>query len=96
LELRQRFDNGFTWTTFYDHGRVQANADNNLSAPASPSAWYLQGVGLSMGWQSPKGIDIKASVAQRLGDNPAAQSNGRDNDGTLRLNRAWFVANVAF
>jgi len=96
LELRQRFDNGFTWTTFYDHGRVQANADNNLSAPASPSAWYLQGVGLSLGWQSPKGMDIKASVAQRMGDNPAAQSNGTDNDGTLRLNRAWLVASVAF
>jgi outer membrane translocation and assembly module TamA len=96
LELRQRFDNGFTWATFYDHGRVQANVDNNLSAPASPSAWYLQGAGLSLGWQSPKGIDIKASVAQRMGDNPASQSNGSDNDGTLRLNRAWLVASVAF
>jgi hemolysin activation/secretion protein len=96
LELRQRFDNGFTWATFYDHGRVQANVDNNLSAPASPSAWYLQGAGLSLGWQSKKGVDIKASVAQRMGDNPAPQSNGTDNDGTLRLNRAWFVASVAF
>jgi hemolysin activation/secretion protein len=96
LELRQRFDNGFTWTTFYDHGRVQANVDNNLSTAASPSAWYLQGAGLSLGWQSKKGVDIKASVAQRMGDNPAPQSNGTDNDGTLRLNRAWFVASVAF
>jgi hemolysin activation/secretion protein len=96
LELRQRFDNGFTWATFYDHGRVQANVDNNLSTAASPSAWYLQGAGLSLGWQSKKGVDIKASVAQRMGDNPAPQSNGTDNDGTLRLNRAWFVASVAF
>ena len=96
LELRQRFDNGFTWAVFYDHGRVQANVDNNLSTAASPSAWYLQGAGLSLGWQSPKGIDIKASVAQRMGDNPAPQSNGTDNDGTLRLNRAWLVASVAF
>jgi hypothetical protein len=56
----------------------------------------LQGAGLSLGWQSKKGVDIKASVAQRMGDNPAPQSNGTDNDGTLRLNRAWFVASVAF
>ena len=96
LELRQRFDNGLTWAVFYDHGRVQANVDNNLSNAASPSAWYLQGAGLSLGWQSKKGVDIKASVAQRMGDNPAPQSNGTDNDGTLRLNRAWFVASVAF
>ena len=96
LELRQRFDNGLTWAVFYDHGRVQANVDNNLSTAASPSAWYLQGAGLSLGWQSKKGVDIKASVAQRMGDNPAPQSNGTDNDGTLRLNRAWFVASVAF
>jgi hemolysin activation/secretion protein len=96
LELRQRFDNGITWAVFYDHGRVHANVDNNLSTAASPSAWSLQGAGLSLGWQSKKGVDIKASVAQRMGDNPAAQSNGTDNDGTLRLNRAWFVASVAF
>ena len=96
LELRQRFDSNITLAAFYDHGRVQANADNNLSAPASPAAWYLQGAGLSLGWQSPQGVDIKASLAQRLGDNPAAQSNGSDNDGTLRLNRAWLVASVAF
>jgi hemolysin activation/secretion protein len=96
LELRQRFDNGLTWAVFYDHGRVQANVDNNLSTAASPSAWYLQGAGLSLGWQSKKGVDIKASVAQRMGDNPAPQSNGTDNDGTLRLNRAWLVASVAF
>ena len=96
LELRQRFDSHLTLAAFYDHGRVQANADNNLSAPASPAAWYLQGAGLSLGWQSPQGVDIKASLAQRLGDNPAAQSNGSDNDGTLRLNRAWLVASVAF
>lgn len=96
LELRQRFDNGFHWALFYDHGRVQANADNTLSAPASPAAWYLQGAGLTVGWQSPQGVDIKASLAQRLGDNPAAQSNGSDNDGTLRLNRAWLVASLAF
>ena len=96
LELRQRFDNGLTWAVFYDHGRVQANVDNNLSTAASPSAWYLQGAGLSLGWQSKKGVDIKASVAQRMGDNPAPQSNGTDNDGTQRLNRAWFVASVAF
>jgi hypothetical protein len=31
-----------------------------------------------------------------VGNNPAAQSNGSDNDGTLRLNRAWLVASVAF
>lgn len=96
LELRQRFDSHLTLAAFYDHGRVQTNVDNNLSAPASPAAWYLQGAGLSLGWQSPQGVDIKASLAQRLGDNPAAQSNGSDNDGTLRLNRAWLVASVAF
>lgn len=96
LELRQRIDSNITLAMFYDHGRVRANEYNNISTPGNPDAWYLRGAGLSLGWQNKSGVDIKASLARRIGNNPVAQSNGSDNDGTLRRNRAWLVTSVAF
>jgi hemolysin activation/secretion protein len=95
-ELRQRFDNNLTLAVFYDQGRVRANVNNNINPPANPAAWHLQGAGLSLGWQNKNGVDIKASLAQRIGSNPAAQANGSDNDGTLRRMRAWLAASVTF
>jgi hypothetical protein len=75
---------------------VRANVNNNINPPANPAAWHLQGAGLSLGWQNKNGLDIKASLAQRIGSNPAAQANGSDNDGTLRRMRVWLAASVTF
>jgi hypothetical protein len=51
-----------------------------------------------LGWQSIKGIDIKATVARRVGVNPNAQSVDPmlDKDGTYRNPRYWLNATVAF
>ena len=103
-ELRQRLDERFTLTAFYDYGRVQefrnnqrAVADNSGNTlNTSLNSYALKGWGLSLGWQGPKGVDVKATVAHRTHSNPLAQTNGLDRDGTLKTTRVWVSTSIAF
>ena len=96
VELRQRLDHDITLTGFYDYGMVKANHDNNVTSPANPNSYNLQGYGVSLAWQATQGIDIKATLAQRLGNNSAAQVNGTDADGTKKVTRIWLSTGIAF
>jgi hypothetical protein len=58
--------------------------------------YNLQGYGLSLAWQGPNGIDLKGTVAKRMGTNPAANAAGLDSDGTLKTHRVWLNALVSF
>ena len=96
LELRQRLSHNTTLTGFYDYGRIKANHDNNVTSPANPNGYNLQGYGVSLAWQASSSIDIKATLAQRAGSNPAAQANGTDGDGTKKVTRIWLSTGIAF
>jgi hemolysin activation/secretion protein len=96
LELRQRFDHNLALTGFYDYGWVKANRDNNVASPANPNGYNLQGYGVSLAWQATSSIDVKATLAQRVGNNPAAQTNGTDGDGTKKVTRLWLSTGIAF
>jgi hemolysin activation/secretion protein len=96
LELRQRLSHNTTLTGFYDYGRIKANHDNNVASPANPNGYNLQGYGVSLAWQASSSIDIKATLAQRAGNNPAAQANGTDGDGTKKVTRLWLSTGIAF
>ena len=93
-EWRWRVDSAWVVTAFVDHGRV-------VALPASVSeqrtALSLRGHGLSASWQTPFGVVTKLTWSRREGHNPKANINtGADGDGTLKLNRFWLTANVAF
>lgn len=96
LELRQRLGNQVTWTSFYDHGWIKVNHDNNVTSPAHPNDYRLQGYGMSLAWQATSVLDVKATLARRLGNNPAAQANGNDSDGTKKINRLWLSTSLTF
>jgi hemolysin activation/secretion protein len=96
LELRQRLDHDLTFTGFYDYGWVKANRDNNVTSPANPNGYNLQGYGVSLAWQASTDTHLKATVAQRMGNNPAAQINGSDSDGTKKITRIWLSADFSF
>jgi hemolysin activation/secretion protein len=95
VELRQRLLNNFTLTGFYDYGWVKVNHDNTVSSPANPNSFHLEGYGVSLAWQAAQSVDIKATLSQRIGSNPAAQANGTDSDGTKNATRIWLSANFA-
>lgn len=97
LELRQRLENNVTLTGFYDYGRVRVNRDNAVTSPANPNDYNLQGMGLTLAWQATQAVDFKATMAQRMGNNPAANSTtGMDADGTKKTTRLWLSTSIAF
>jgi hemolysin activation/secretion protein len=96
LELRQRVDNNINLTGFYDYGRIKVNHDNSIASPANPNDYVLQGYGVSVAWQAAQGLEFKATLAQRLGINPAAQASGNDGDGTKKMTRIWLSTGMSF
>ncbi len=101
LELRQRLDNAFTLTGFYDYGHITVNKHNaNASdgkAISAVNAYALQGYGASLAWQDSKGIELKATLAKRSAPNPNADTTTfMDGDKTKYTTRLWLSAGIAF
>lgn len=101
LELRQRLDNAFTLTGFYDYGHITVNKHNaNASdgkAISAVNSYALQGFGASLAWQDSKGIELKATLAKRSAPNPNADTTTfMDGDKTKYTTRLWLSAGIAF
>lgn len=94
LELRWRLAQNFTLTGFYDWGHIRINPDNYASA--NPNSYELQGAGLALAWQASFGLNLKATWARRIGDNPNPTATGNDQDGSLDKNRFWLTAGLSF
>jgi hemolysin activation/secretion protein len=90
LELRHKLNNNNTWFVFYDHGQVAVNP----SSIDALNTYVYKGYGMGYGHVSDKGINLKALVATRLGQNPNPTSTGQDQDGSLITNRFWFSASL--
>lgn len=102
-ELRQKLNPQATVTGFYDHGHVKAFNDNNkvdgsgLNSGVGPNSYTLKGYGVSVAWQPEKNIDLKATLARRIGESPiASPATGMDGDGTKKINRVWVSASISF
>jgi hemolysin activation/secretion protein len=94
-ELRQRLGPQWLLTGFYDYGRVTTNK-NNYNA-ANPNSYNLQGYGTSVAWQGIQNVEVKATLSQRMGNNPAANSTtGMDGDKTKKVTRVWLSTSIAF
>lgn len=80
---------------FYDWGHVKVNADNAFSGAPELNRFSLRGVGLAIVWQLREaGLQLAASVSQRVGRNPNANASGFDQDGSLVRNRLWLTASA--
>ena len=95
LELRYRARPNLVLTGFYDWGRIEQNKDNNRIL-ANPNRYELDGAGLSLAWSGPGGLELNATYARRLDDNPNPQANGNDQDGSLDKDRFWLSARLNF
>ena len=97
LELRQRLERNLTLSGFYDYGWIKVNHDNNVASPAAPNDYLLQGYGVSLAMQASSTLDFKATLSQRVGNNPAANTTtGNDSDNTKKISRIWLSAGLAF
>lgn len=98
LELRARLRDAFTMAGFYDYGQVTVNSNNDFTTgPALINRYSLKGAGVSVGWTSAFGLNLKAIFARRIGANPnPTVVGGNDQDGSLTKNRWWVRASLAF
>lgn len=96
LEARWRFLPGWQATVLYDWGQVKVNRDNDFLGAAVPNHLRLQGAGLALAWQQEQGAGVRLVWARRIGSNPNPTATGQDQDGTLRRDRLWLTASLAF
>lgn len=101
-ELRHNLDAHWRLTEFYDYGRASTFLNNKKADGTGLNAalndYQIKGFGITLGWQHIKGIDLKATVARRIGENPNPKSVDPklDKDGTYRNPRYWLSASFAF
>lgn len=95
LELRKLLPQQTQLVIFYDEGRAQTwkfnPASNNVD-----NAYTLRGTGLSLSWQGPYGLQVKATWAHRLGQPSTSVSNSLAQNGGLDRQRLWLNASVPF
>jgi hemolysin activation/secretion protein len=99
-ELRHNLDMNWRLNGFYDYGKARVNRYNYQADGTTPLSvlndFQIRGYGFSLGWQNIQGIDLKATVAKRIGLNPNATAQGMDQDGSYKNPRYWVSATVAF
>ena len=97
IEARWRYSQALALSAFYDLGRIQINVNNDYSGAPTVNNYSLKGGGLAAAWTSEKGTSLKVVWARRNGVNPNANiETGKDQDGSLVVNRFWFSASMAF
>lgn len=93
LEWRQEFSREVRMSFFVDHGRVRQNRRTwtgwNAFQPGLPNEYALSGAGLSVVWLPVTNAQITATLAGRIGKNPARDLLGKDSDGHANRLRLW-------
>ncbi len=97
LELRQQLENGINMAAFFDWGQVWLQHDPNYPGGPQHNLNTYKGFGASVGYTTESGINIKATWARKIGDNPNPNPiNGNDQDGTRDRNRYWLQVTLPF
>jgi hemolysin activation/secretion protein len=97
LELRQQLENGINMAAFYDWGQVWLQHDPNYPGGPKHNLNTYKGFGASVGYTTEDGINIKATWARKIGNNPNPNPiNGNDQDGTRDRNRYWLQVTLPF
>jgi hemolysin activation/secretion protein len=96
LEARTRLRANLDLTAFYDWGRIRVNENNDFAGAPDVNRLKLDGAGVSLGWVSSFGLNFKATLARRIGDNPNPTPAGDDQDGSLIKNRVWLQVSMPF
>lgn len=94
FELRQSLPMKLLLTGFYDYANVQPYISSNSTYPVPNSAYSLQGLGSSIGWSGPLGLQIKAIWAMRTGTLPTLVTQSFNGNGGTSSNRFWLTASL--
>ncbi len=95
-ELRMRLPHQFLVTAFYDLANVQSLKYSDYPGNVGANSYLMQGLGLSLTWNAPKNILIRATWAHRTGGLPDAAKTYLTNNGGLSPNRFWLNTSISF
>lgn len=95
-ELRFRLPHQFLVTAFYDLASVQNLKYSDYPGNTGANHYLLQGLGLSLTWNAPKNILVRATWAHRTGGLSDAAHTYLTNNGGLSPNRFWLNASISF
>lgn len=96
LEARRRVTDSINAIAFVDWGQVRINENNDIAGAVGRNSVSLKGIGVAASWVASFGLNVQATYARRLGDNPNPTPSGDDQDGTLLKNRVWLQASMPF
>jgi hemolysin activation/secretion protein len=99
VEVRHNISDDVQVAPFFDIGGTEQHAKTWAGwqgGGTQPNAYTLQGVGLWSAWTPTPELNVKATAAQVLGENPGRTSGGYNNDGTRQRTLFWIQASAAF
>ena len=92
LELRYNPAPDWQMVAFYDHGGIRRDHQPDYTGALTPYEAELKGYGVGVTWSQSGRWSLRASLAQRAGDNPLRTlATGKDQDGSYDNTRAWFT-----
>ncbi|MEE3624409.1 ShlB/FhaC/HecB family hemolysin secretion/activation protein [Nitrospirillum sp. BR 11752] len=92
IEIGQMVSDSVRFSAFWDGGWVEQHKTTwgGWEGVGSPHNHYvLQGVGASVQWTPASNVQMKATVARRIGSDAGRNADGLDLDGRRRELRAW-------
>lgn len=100
LEWRQELAREWRMVAFADVGQVTLHrnpwANWNAATPGLENRYTLSGGGASLVWVPTPNSQVSATIASRMGNNPARDTTGRDSDNRPARVQLWLQGNAAF
>jgi hemolysin activation/secretion protein len=96
IELRKSLSEKFQLSAFYDYANVQTYKSTGFDSSPTNNFYALQGVGLSLSWRGPRGMQIKATWARRTGSLPDTVQAYMEQNGGTSANRFWLTGSIPF
>lgn len=85
-ELRYGFNENWSFKGFVDYGQITQKSTLTTSSESHD----LKGYGVSADWSVPQQrVTARITLATRIGDNPLADDDGKDTDGTKHDYPVW-------
>lgn len=94
FELRQTLPMKLLLTGFYDYANVQTYKTSSFTITPLNNTYAMQGLGSSIGWSGPMGLQVKAIWAMRTGTLPALVTQSFNGNGGTSSNRFWLTASL--
>jgi hemolysin activation/secretion protein len=93
LELRYDVNQTLQLAAFVDHGKIRLHHEEWIGWQGNNTRignrYELSGYGLGLRWSMPGDLLVRASVAQRMGENPGRDTNDNDSDNNNYHTRLW-------